>query len=143
MKISVPNERAYYPASPNEPDRLLCWIPPDDLVELVRQGKVQEDILDYYPSGLEVEVTQEGLEEFKLDLGASAEELQEAYLGLQRQRALPKSGMVAAASLEEIVQSPGKVRGFLKAPLVHGAAEKLPEPKMTDGADPRSVMQQL
>jgi hypothetical protein len=143
MKISVPNERAYYPASPNEPDRLLCWIPPGDLAELVRQGRVQDDILDYYPSGLEVEVTQESLDQFKLDLGASAEELQEAYRGLRRQHALPKSGMVVAASLEEIVQSPAKVRGFLKSPVVPGAVEKLPEPEMTDGADARSVMQQL
>jgi hypothetical protein len=143
MKISVPNERAYYPASPNEPERLLCWIPPDDLKDLVRQGKVQDDILDYYPSGLEVEVSSQGLEEFKLDLGASPEVLQKAYQTLRRKHNLPKSGMAAAASLEEMVQGPAKVGGFLKSPLLSEPGKKVPEPEMTDGADPRSVMQQL
>jgi hypothetical protein len=87
MKIRVPRERAYYPASRNEPDRLLCWLPPEDLQELVRQGRAQDDILDYYPSGLEVEVTRQGLEEFRLDLGATPEALQEAYQTLRQQDA--------------------------------------------------------
>jgi hypothetical protein len=142
MKIRVPNERAYYPASPNEPERLLCWLPPDDLKDLVRQGKVQDDILDYYPSGLEVQVSEQGLEEFKLDLGASPEALQKAYRTLRQRHAVPKSGMVTAASLQEMVHGPEKVRGS-KSPLLPEPGKKVPEPEMTDGADPRSVMQQL
>jgi hypothetical protein len=143
MKIRVPNERAYYAASRNEPDRLLCWLPPADLAELVSQGKVQQDILDYYPSGLEVEVSKEGLEEFKLDLGASPEVLQQAYQTLRQQHALPKSGMVAATSLEEIVPAPAKMGGLEKAPLSLEPGKKVRGPGMTKGADPRSVMRQL
>lgn len=146
MKISMPKERAYYAASPNEPEYLLCWIPADDLEDLASQGKVQQDILEYYPSGLEVEVSRQGLDEFKLDLGASPEALQKAYQALLRQNALPESGMVAAASLEQMVQNGMGAGGPLEAaraalPFGHGG--KLPGPEMTDGADPRSVMQQL
>jgi hypothetical protein len=141
MKIRVPKERAYYPASPNEPDRLLCWIPPDDLANLVHQGQVQDDILDYFPSGLEVEVSKQGLAQFQLKLGATPEALQEAYQTLRRQGALPKSGMVAGAGLEELLQGPDKVG----APGdVHPAgAKKLRGPGMTKGVYPRSVMRQL
>jgi hypothetical protein len=143
MKIRVPRERAYYPASRNEPDRLLCWLPPEDLQELVRQGRAQDDILDYYPSGLEVEVTRQGLEEFRLDLGATPEALQEAYQTLRQQDALPKSGMVAGASLEEITQAPAKTSGSEKSALSLEPGKKLRSPEMTKGADPRSVMRQL
>jgi hypothetical protein len=148
MKIRMPKVRAYYSASQNEPEWLLCWIPPDDLAQLASQGRVQSDILDDYPNGLEVEVTDQGFEEFGLQLDASPSALREAYARLRESNALPESGIVAAADLEAIVQgaleSAVSFRGALTQPPSPVAkGEKLAEPEWTDGDDPRAVMQQL
>lgn len=143
MKIRVPKERAYYTASANEPEKLLCWLPPEDLADLVSQGKVQEDILEYYPNGLEVRVSREGLDEFKLDLGATPEELQEAYKSWRKEHGQAESRMVKATILEEMAQSPAKARDLDKFPFASALVAKASEPDMTEGEDPRSVMQRL
>ncbi len=145
MRISLPKERAYYAASANEPEYLLCWIPAGDLAQLASQGKVQQDILEYYPDGLEVQVSGQDLEQFQLDLGADPEALRKAYQALSEMGALPGSGMVAASSLEKMVQGVKGPMGALAAAaaLSFGPGKKLPEPEMTEGTDPRTVMQQL
>jgi hypothetical protein len=143
MKISIPKVRAYYAASPNEPEYLLCWIPAGELAQLASQGRVRPDILEYYPTGLEVEVSQQGLDEFELDLGASPEALRQAFKSLRKMGALPESGMVEAASLEQMIQNGAGAAGPLEAALPFVAGGKLPGPEMTDGEDPRTVMQQL
>ena len=82
MKISIPEARAYYPASKNEPDYLLCWIPAGELAQLANEGRIARDILDDYPGGLEIEVTDSAFEALGLDLGISAEAIRRAYAHL-------------------------------------------------------------
>ena len=142
MKISTPSKRAYYPASTYEQDQLLCWIPEEELQRMVRFGQIAPDVLDDYPDGLEVEVSQAAFDEFEIDLGISPEAIQQAYAYHRARKALPESGVVDGATLERVAQEPqrGAPEGFVKGGLVLSAGEKFPEPEMTDGEDPRTVM---
>ena len=142
MKISIPSERAYYLASENEPDRLLCWIPEEELQRMVRFGQITPDVLEDYPDGLEIEVSQAAFDEFEVDLGVSPEAIKEAYAYHREQGKIPESGSVGGAALESAAQEP--MRGGEEAiakggPLLRGEGG-FPEPKMTEGEDPRTVM---
>lgn len=152
MKISLPEARAYYPASKNEPDYLLCWIPAEELAKLVDEGRVAPDILDDYPGGLELEVSEEAFEEVDLDLGVSPEAIQQAYGNLEKRKregaphAMPTSGRVDGAWLEEVaaaVDDPFMSYSTGPLPFDDVVLEPPPEPKMSDGQDPRTVMQNL
>lgn len=146
MKIRTPSVRAYYSASQNEPEWLLCWIPPDDLAQLASQGRVRADVVDDYVNGLEVEVTSQGFEEFELDLDVSPDALRDAYERLRTEDALPESGIVSADHLEAVAReatSRPVSFGIAPAPPALERIEKLPEPEWTDGDDARAVMRQL
>jgi hypothetical protein len=136
--ISIPRVRAYYPASKNEPDRLLCWIPTQELETMVEDGQVRSDILEDYPDGLEVEVSEQAFDEFELDLGVEPDALLEAYANLLERNALPESGRVAGESLEKEASS-----DIIFAAPMAMTNTKLPEPDMTDGQDAQTVMQLL
>ena len=143
MKIRMPTSRACYPASRNEPDRLLCWIPREELEQLAAEGRVQADVLEYYPSGLEVRLSREGFAELGLDLGVDPKELHRAYLALRQAGALPKSGVVAGADLEQAARSTGGAADALEVASARDMILPLPEPGWTDGDDPRTAMQRL
>ena len=142
MKISTPSKRAYYPASKYEHDQLLCWIPEEELQRMVRFGQIAPDVLDDYPDGLEVEVSQAAFDELEIDFGVSPEAIRQAYAYHRGRKALPESGVVDGATLERVAQEPlrGAPEGFVKGVGVLSAGEKFPEPEMTDGEDPRTVM---
>ena len=144
MKIRVPRTRAYYTASMNEPEWLFCWIPPDDLQQLAAAGKVRPGILEEHPSGLEVEVSQRGFDEFDLNIGMEPGALYKAYATLRTMEALPESGILAADQLEGLVTSAAAGAADLESgALTIADGEGLPEPEWTDGDDPRTAMQQL
>jgi hypothetical protein len=142
MKIRMPLNRACYPASRNEPHRLLCWIPRRGLERLAAEGRVAADVLEYYPSGLEVRVSRHGFDEFGLDLGVDPDKLYEAYQALRQAGALPKSGVVAGARLEQLARSTGGA-AMDYAELPAALPEVLPEPEWSDGEDARTVMGKL
>ncbi len=146
MRIKLPQVRAYYPWSKNERDQLLCWIPPTELAQLASEQKVRSDILEDYPDGLELEVTESAFDEFDLDLGISPEILLKAYIGLDENDALPESGLVEGTALESFAKSLRDAPRSV-APIDGTASflgrEKLPEPEMTDGEDAQAVMRRL
>lgn len=140
MKISLPEARAYYPASKNEPDYLLCWIPAGELAQLAREGRIAGDILDDYPGGLEIEVTDSAFEAVGLDLGISAEAIRRVYAGL------PEPVLVDGAWLEEEAKAAALEPVSFGTPMDReglASKEAMPKPKMSDGQDARSVMQNL
>lgn len=152
MKISLPDKRAYYPASKNEPEYLLCWIPAAELAQLASEGRVAADIGDDYPSGLEIEVSASAFEEVELDLGANPETIRQAYEQLNERKrrgephALPESGRVDGAWLEEVARTAeGPLASFSVGPgdLVFSIGVPPPEPEMSDGQDALTVMQNL
>ena len=138
MKIRMPATRAFYPASRNEPDRLLCWIPRHELEQLAAEGRVKPEVLEYYPSGLEVRLSRPGFEEFGLDLGVDPVALFDAYRALRKAKALPKSGIVAGAHLQQAAEG-----GALPGDGAPHDVFALPEPEWTDGEDARTVMGKL
>ena len=144
MKISTPSKRAYYPASENEQDRLLCWIPEEELQRMARFGQIAPDVLDDYPDGLEFEVSQAAFDEFGIDLGVSPDAIKATYAYYRERGDIRAPGTVDGATLESAVQEPlrGGPEGFVKGMpgLVLSAGEKFPEPEMTEGEDPRTVM---
>jgi hypothetical protein len=149
MQIKTPKRRAYYPASRNERDRLLCWIPAEELERMVQDGRVVEDILEDYPDGLEIEVSEEAFEEFGIDIDVSPEAIRHAFADLTIQKRLPQSGIVDGASLERIAQQAqgSAMESFTLRPpaQVHrfSVEQELPEPEMTDGEDPMTVLTNL
>jgi hypothetical protein len=156
MKIRMPATRAVYPASRNEPDRLLCWIPRQEIEPLAAEGRVKPEVLEYYPSGLEVRLSRQGFEEFGLDLGVAPKRLYEAYRALRQAGALPASGIVAGAHLEQVARGVPLPEVLTphedSAPQADGAPHgvhaprgvlTLPEPEWTDGEDARAVMGKL
>ncbi len=148
MKIRTPSTRAYYPASANEKDRLLCWIPPAGLERMVQDGRIVPNVFDDYPYGLELEVSRSAFNELHVDLGVSPEALREAYAELLEQGLLPESGRVDGASLERVAQEmersgPGAPKRGETGSVKRSIGRKLPEPKMTDGEDPMTAMLKL
>jgi hypothetical protein len=145
MKISTPSKRAYYPASENERDQLLCWIPEEELQRMVRFGQITPDVLEDYPDGLEFEVTQAAFDEFEIDLGVSPEAIQEAYAYHRERGEIPETGAVDGAALESAALDSAAQESLRGGPemLTKGGPAigfKFPEPEMTEGEDPRTVM---
>ncbi len=144
MKIQIPTERTYYQASPGEPDRLFCWIPRKELEEMVKDEKAGREILENYPSGLEIEVSKETLEEDGIDLGINPEHVREVYALLREQGSLDKSGYIQASVLEDYASDIVKARCKAKTDnAAKGVAAPLPKPRMSDGEDPSAVFNRL
>jgi hypothetical protein len=152
--IRVPRNRAYYLTSPNEKDRLLLWIPKEELEDMVEAGHLPEAVLEDFPRGLEVEVTSQGFEEMGIDLGINPEAISTLYGYLSERGKVPDSGVVDGAALEhtarEILESveepdtnaPTFTPEFLET--VRGIGQRrLPEPEMTDGEEPTLFLRRL
>ena len=135
MKIRTPVKRAYYPASPNEKTRLLCWISPIAMQQMVQEGQVPAEHLEDYPDGLEVEVTEEAFEDYSIRMEATPTQLKRAYIKLFVDKALPPSGMVEGMALEAMAL------GLVMPSFSLG--RKFPEPQMTDGDDPAEALRRI
>lgn len=147
-QIKIPKERAYYLASQNEEDRLLCWIPAQEYDRLIQEGRLSERVPDSYPDGLEVEVSTSGFAEFQIDLGVSPQALRRAYAELAAGDLLPRSGTVAGGRLESIASDleggpPTALEGLpvdAGERLVEGVVS---EPAMSEGEEAMVVMREL
>ncbi len=140
-EIRTPRQRAYYPASQNEPDRLLCWIPPDVFEPMIEAEQLDPAVKEDYPDGLEVEVSSLAFDEFGLDLAVSPATLQRAYKQLRKQGMLPDSGMVDGPGLERLAWK--QENSVLESFSVRASDSPLPEPEMTEGVDPLTAMRGL
>ena len=142
MAIRIPTERTYYQSSPTEPDYLLCWIPKEELKEMVMNGQANRDVLENYPYGLEIEVDEEALQEAEIDLKISPEKIHKAYALLRRQGLLDDSGYVQGAALESFAKHIEE-RTILRTATVPSELQSLPKPKMSDGDEPSVIFQSL
>jgi hypothetical protein len=152
--IRVPRNRAYYLTSPNEKDRLLLWIPKDELKAMVEEGRLPEAVLADFPRGLEVEVTSQGFEHLQIDLGIDPEAISTLYRYLSERGKVPDSGVVDGAALEhtareilEGVEEPDTKAGTFTPEFLETrrgiAQRRLPEPEMTDGEEPMLFLRRL
>lgn len=135
MKIRTPAKRAYYPSSPNEITRLLCWIPREVMQQMVLKGQAPASLLEDYPDGLELEVTEETFTEFGIKLDMSPVQIKRAYVKLLVNKSLPPSGMVDGMALEAMAL------GYDMPSFSSGGS--FPEPEMTDGDDPMATLRRI
>jgi len=154
--IKLPKKTVIYPQKRSKPDYLLCWIPADGYEKVAINQDVQEELETDYPNGLEVELSEDGLEEFGIHFEYPPDELRAAYLELNAQGVLPESGMVevealegyirersAGRSIEEIIQpSPPEGLSFEV-----GGSEPLQNlkegPEMVGEEDPQDLFQRM
>jgi len=150
--ISIPRKRTYYPASPTEKDRLLLWIPRDELEGMVEEDLLAASILEEYPNGAEVEVTPAGFEELGIDLGVSPEALTVVYGHLLERGEVPESGLVDGATLERVAREIVDTDDDARPPRITPEAlervsplpdQGLPEPEMTDGEEAETFLRDL
>jgi hypothetical protein len=104
--IRLPNVIVIYPQRKSDPGYLLCWIPAREYENVVQDPGARADLAQYYPRGVEVELSAEGLDEYGIDLNADPERLHRAYQDLVAQNAAPESGMVELANLREVSDQP-------------------------------------
>ncbi len=139
MTISIPIARAYYPARTGL-TRILCWLPKDELEKMIDRGDAPDDIIEDFPSGLEIEVSVEALDEYEIKLGFSPELICRAYSYFMDRGSVDKSGLVDGLSLERILKQALTTRSGndLEENLeqVFSMEKILPKPGMSDGTDP-------
>ncbi len=108
MPIKVPNERIYYYHETDEDKYvLMSWIPPEELKTLIKTTTVEKkrDILQDYPDGLEIKVSDEEFNHFENQYGLSfpypPEDLLLAFQGLQRSKEAKTRYEIRAKIVEE------------------------------------------
>ena len=140
MTISIPIARAYYPARTGS-TRILCWLPKDELERMINRGDAVDDIIEDFPSGLEIEVSVEALVEYEIKLGFSPELICRTYLYFRDRGSVDKSGLVDGATLERILKQALGIRAGsnLEENLEQAFSREtiLPKPGMSEGSDPK------
>lgn len=106
MTIKTPKKIVYYPASRNEPDQLMCWIPYEELKKMVDKNRVDKNILTDYPDGLEIEITDEELkyfyEKYELKLKGEPKSLLLAYEYLREKKMIKTLGYINSKNLDRL-----------------------------------------
>jgi len=150
--ISTPTKRTYYPASPTEKDRLLLWIPRDELEGMAEDDLLPPSVLEDYPDGVEVEVTPSGFDELGLDLGVSPETIKALYGQLAERGQVPPSGLVDGAALERAAREVVATEADAGPPrFTPESLERLSrlanraslEPEMSDGEEAQTFLRGL
>lgn len=154
--IKLPKKIVIYPQKRSKPDYLLCWIPADGYEKVAINQDVKEELETGYPNGLEVELSQDGLEEFGIQFKYSPDELHAAYLELNGQDVLPESGMVEVEALERYIgeRSEGRSIEEIMQPsppeglsFEVGGSEPLQNlkegPEMVGEEDPQDLFQRM
>jgi hypothetical protein len=138
--ISTPTKRTYYPASPTEKDRLLLWIPRDELEGMAEENLLPPSVLEDYPDGVEVEVTPSGFDELGLDLGVSPDTIKALYGQLAERGQVPQSGLVDGAALERAAREVVTTEADAGPPRF--TPDSL-EPEMSDGEEAQTFLRGL
>jgi hypothetical protein len=152
--IRVPRRRAYYAASRNEPERLLCWLPREELEAKVERGEIPRKLLKDYPDGVEIDLLPEDMKEFKVEPKVSVAKLRRQYQRLRRRNLLHESGVISAAALERAAADQDRperelkgerrdVVRLLKGKRVARRPRIMPRPAMSKGEDLGGVLFKL
>jgi hypothetical protein len=106
--IKLPNVIVIYPQKKSVPGYLLCWIPAEEYATAVVDAEKRSDHERLDPQGIEIELSEEGLEEAGVKLDATPDELRRAYLVLWEGEVVPESGMVELVSLQGYLKEEGR-----------------------------------
>lgn len=144
MPIALPVKRCYYFRSPRESDTVLCWIPPEELKALSASGKIRPSVMEDFPLGLEIEVSQVAFDQIGLGLEITPDQIRREYTALFDRKQIAGSGMVDGAVIEQRVRAAASRMAGLDGhhevlPIV-GVA---PEPPLSEGDTPLTVLRRL
>lgn len=86
MPIEIPDEIAYFYESSIKRNRLLYWIPEKKLRNMVAHNQVNERIIEDYPFGVEISVSNDDFdffrEKYNLIIDVNPEDVWNAFLSL-------------------------------------------------------------
>jgi len=113
MAIATPQEAVYYYECSYGQFRLVHFIPPDQLQQIVEQseGEVNPAVLDDFPDGVDLDCTEPDFEEFRILYGyrppISPDALQRAFFAMysttHNWKEFQGSGFIPSADLEQHV----------------------------------------
>ena len=154
--IKLPDAIVVYPQKDRKPNYLLCWIPAKYYSQVAKSKEAREILFQYYPNGIEVELSADGLKEAGIKLSRTPNQLCQAYTELFGEGLIPESGMVEVANLDSYIgQKQGRTKKAVVAELVdnHNAVPMLAAnnlsrkiaspPPMTEGEEAKLVYQRL
>jgi len=82
--LKQPDKIVIYPQKDSKPDYLLCWIPPGNFgLVSGNDPEIENELHEYYPTGIETEFSQDGFDEYGISLPYDLDPLREAYLELR------------------------------------------------------------
>jgi hypothetical protein len=108
MPIKTPKERAFYYEITNLRERLIYWIPREDLEQMSKDGRVSGEILKDYPFGLDLEVYQDLFDEFEkkygLKIPIDVDSILQTFQAVKNKfgRKFPRTGLINAEELENL-----------------------------------------
>jgi hypothetical protein len=102
--IKLPKKMVIYPQKRSKPDYLLCWIPAEYYEVVATSQEVKQELDSDFPNGVEIELSEDGLEEFGIQLETPVGQLRQAFLELNAEGALPESGMIEVEMLDEFIK---------------------------------------
>lgn len=136
--MQIPISRTYYRAR-EETERLLCWIPPDILPELIERGVVSQSLAAANKRGIEFEVTESELGKLGIKLAHSPEVITRAFTYFWKCDRIGVSGRVDADILDEIITkvTADSLNLSIEDALAHTSIDTdyLTIPKMSDDSD--------
>lgn len=112
MAIRSPKEPVYYYEASHGEFRLVYFIPPEKLERLVQDGRIEAEVLEDYPDGVDLNCTKLDFEEFHKLYGYQpdndAEGLRRAFFAMfsatSNWKSFRGSGFIPAADLEALVE---------------------------------------
>lgn len=104
--LKQPDRLVIYPQKDSKPDYLLCWIPPSNF-GFVSGGsaETEAELEAYYPDGIEVEFTQDGLDEYGISLPDSydLDALRKAFMYLNEIKCFEEVNFINLKGLQKYV----------------------------------------
>lgn len=157
LMLKQPDRIVIYPQRDSRPDYLLCWIPPGNFSDVSGDSpETVSELEEYYPKGIETEFSQDGFNEFGINLPYNLEMLRQAY------STLSDAGIFAEVNFVDIKRLQDYV-GKKDDPNIQELVDKfsneeislddlkqnqifkklLKEPKSKGGEDPSEAFQKL
>jgi hypothetical protein len=155
--LKQPDRIVIYPQRDSKPGYLLCWIPPREY-SFVSAGSqdIEDELHDYYPTGIETEFSEEGFEEFGISIPYEITEISQTFLNLQKAGVLDELEFVELKRIAAYIKdqdsqsvqdsledfSNGKIT-IDELSQTQAFKKLLSEPKTKGGEDPGEAFQKL
>ena len=110
MKLKQPDKMTIYPQRDSNPDYLLCWIPKNSFGLVTRgNAKLQSELEEIYPSGIETEFSKDGFDELGISLPREydLDEMRKTFIHLSKSGLLEEVKFISLENLQELINEKG------------------------------------